>query len=274
MDRAAACLWSCRAQLTLAALFAITATPVAAHAPDARYARPVERYGHFAPGRPHEYAALAAPTGDGRTLVLDLPDDEVFEDVAPRRVRMGPSQPDLWLVIVSQRDLGSRLALVGIDQGRLAIVAESQPTGRANRWLNPVGVADLDGDGRIEIAAVTTPHIGGTLRLYHVDGRRLVEIAALDGFSNHVYGSSELRLSLPAEVDGHVRLLVPDAARRSLRLVGYAGGALTEVGRCRLDRPLAGPVTRIAPSRIAVGSGPQRRVIALDTCVDGKQRPR
>ena len=34
------------------------------------------------------------------------------------------------------------------------------------RWLNPVGVPDLDGEERAEIAAVITPHIGGTLKVY------------------------------------------------------------------------------------------------------------
>ncbi|PMR68583.1 hypothetical protein CR158_22340 [Halomonas heilongjiangensis] len=41
-----------------------------------------------------------------------------------------------------------------------------------NRWLNPVGVADLSGNGEAEIAAVTTPHIGGVLRVYRRSGER------------------------------------------------------------------------------------------------------
>lgn len=52
----------------------------------ARYAEPVERYGHFALGRPHEYACLIATTDAGRDLGLELPGDEVFEDLAPHAV--------------------------------------------------------------------------------------------------------------------------------------------------------------------------------------------
>jgi hypothetical protein len=67
-------------------------------------------------------------------------------------------------------------------------VAQSAPIGAPNRWLNPVGVADLDGDGVAEIAAVTTPHIGGVLRIYRRTGEVLAEVTSLAGFSNHEYG--------------------------------------------------------------------------------------
>ena len=99
------------------------------------------------------------------------------------------------------------------------------------RWLNPVAVADLDGDGAAEIAAVITPHIGGTLKIYHRAGDRLEEIAALGDFSNHVYGSAELGLSaLLADRNG-IRLLVPNGNRTMLRVIEFKSG--------RLPKPVA-----------------------------------
>ncbi|MDA0700447.1 MAG: VCBS repeat-containing protein, partial [bacterium] len=53
----------------------------------AAYEGPVERYGHFALGRPHEYARVVARTDAGRSVGLALQDDEVFEDLSPRLVR-------------------------------------------------------------------------------------------------------------------------------------------------------------------------------------------
>jgi hypothetical protein len=181
-------------------LFAVVFVFLPAHAKAegiaaARYASAVERYGHFALGRPHEYARLIVTTDSGRSIALDLPDDEVFEDLTPRLVTLAAGEPSEMLSIVSQRDKGSRLVLIRLRNGRLEVSAESPAIGTPNRWLNPVGVADLDGDGRAEIAAVTTPHIGGSLRVYRRDGKKLIEIAALVGFSNHMFGSSELGLS-------------------------------------------------------------------------------
>lgn len=233
-----------RIVIALAAWVALLAAPARAEqVVTARYADPVERYGHFALGRPHEYARLVARTDAGREATLDLPAEDVFEDLAPRVVRLTPGGPPALLVIVSNRDSGARLALVGMTAGRLAMLAQSAPIGVAHRWLNPVGVADLDGDGVAEIAAVTTPHIGGVLRVYRRSGETLAQIASLDGFSNHVYGATELGLSTPTRMGGRMQLLVPDAQRASVRAIALHGDALQETGRCRLSAPITRPDT-------------------------------
>lgn len=214
---------------------------------DAHYEVPVERYGHFAAGRPHEYARLSATTDSGRRLTLELAADEVFEDVAPRRVQLEKSGPHRLLAIVSRRGDGARLALIGAQNDRLQIVAESSPIGTPMRWLNPVAVADLDGDGQAEIAVVTTPHIGGTLRVYRLAEASLVESAALDGFSNHLYGSAELGLSAAISIDGRAHLVVPDSNRQHLRIIALRQGRLVETGRCKLSEPLTGSVVQLLP---------------------------
>ncbi len=184
---------------------------------------------------------MVAKTDAGRETALELSLAEVFEDLAPRLVRLTADAQTELLVIVSARGSGSRLALVGLRGARLEIVAQSAPIGIPNRWLNPVGVADLDGDGVAEIAAVTTPHIGGVLRVYRRSGDRLVEVDSLAGFSNHVYGSEELRLSKFALIAGRMQLLVPDARRASVRVVALNGASLVETGRCPLTVPITGP---------------------------------
>ncbi len=226
------------------ALGMLLMTVTAAHAErlvDARYAEPVERYGHFALGRPHEYARLVARTDAGRELTLALPVDAVFEDLAPRLVTLVPGAPPELLVIVSTRSAGARLALVGVHDGRLALVANAAPIGTPNRWLNPVGVADLDADGVAEIAAVITPHIGGVLTVYRRRGDQLEVIDRQAGYSNHVYGSPELALSAAATVAGQPVLLVPDQSRRRLRSVALRDGRLVETGGCALAEPITGP---------------------------------
>ena len=48
--------------------------------------------------------------------------------------------------------------------------------GTPRRWLAPVGVADLDGDGRAEIAYVETPHRDKVLMLENGQISRIVPV--------------------------------------------------------------------------------------------------
>ena len=233
---------------------------------EARYTTPVERYGHFALGRSHEYARLSATTRSGRQLTLTLPDDEVFEDLAPRLVRLAADEAPVLLAIVSRHGVGARLVLVGLSGDTLAISAQSAAIGIPNRWLNPVAVVDLDGDGRAEIAAVIMPHLGGPLKVYRRVGLALVEVAALVGFSNHVFGATELALSAAMSIAGQTRLLVPDTTRRGLRIVALQGDRLIETGRCAFASPIVGPVTVISAREVSLGTGSGTAVIAPGDC--------
>jgi hypothetical protein len=113
-----------------------------------------------------------------------LPADHVFEDLAPRLVDVtGDGEPE---VIVVETDVrrGAALAIYDVN-GKLA---ETPHIGQRNRWLAPVGAADLDGDGQIEIAYVDRPHLAKVLRVWRLDGRKLVPVGELGGLSNHQIG--------------------------------------------------------------------------------------
>ena len=227
---------------------ATVAEPIA----NAHYANPVERYEHFALGKPHEYATLIATMRSGRTLTLQLPDDEVFEDLVPRLVKLAENEAQAILAIVSQIDSGARLVLIQPQNGILAISAQSPAIGIPNRWLNPVAVVDLDGDGRAEISAVLTPHIGGTLKIYRKKGKHLIAVASLGGFSNHEYGAAELNLSTSFSASGRTYLLVPDNSRLQLRIIALKNDRLVEAGRCALAAPITGPIKAISPLEVSV----------------------
>ena len=252
-----------------AVLVSLSATAQAESITAARYLEPTSRYGHFSLGRPHEYARVAVSTDSGRQLELQLPDNEVFEDLAPRLVRMAPGEPVEILAIVSRRHDGARLVLIRQVNDRLEISAETPAVGTPMRWLNPVGVADLDGDGRAEVAMVTTPHIGGVLRVFRRDGRQLVEVASQAGFSNHVYGSTELALSMPAVFKGRMSLLVPDFGRRRLRIMSLQGEGLLEVGRCALPAQVTGGIQVVSAAEVSVGLSTGRHMVKLKACPVG-----
>ncbi len=197
---------------------------------------PTDRYDHGALGDGIEASGLEVELKGGRRLTLTLKDPSVFEDLSPRLADLDGDGDDEVLVIRSYQDAGSALAMIEAGADGIAIVAETPPHGFANRWLNPVGVADFDGDGVNEVALVRTPHIGGTLMLFELKDGKLVRDHAATGFSNHINGSRELGMSAVGDIngDGVPDMVIPDTALLSLRVVTFAGGQLKELARVSL----------------------------------------
>ena len=195
---------------------------------------PTRRYEHGVLGDAVEAGGLAVRFRDGTTATLRLALEHVFEDRRARIVDTDGDGPDELLVVRSDVARGAALALYEASDGAIRLRAAAAPIGRAHRWLNPVGVADFDGDGRREIAAVVTPHLAGRLTLYRRDGTSLVALAAIDGYSNHAIGSRELGMAAIADVngDGAADVIVPARGYREVAVVTFAGGP-RELGRVR-----------------------------------------
>jgi hypothetical protein len=186
--------------------------------------RATQRYRHGVLGDAIEAGGLAVELADGRRMETVLGSSSVFEDLAPRLLDVdGNGERDI-VVVRSYLQRGAALAAYTVGTGGLRLLGQSPAIGRAHRWLNPVGAGDFDGDGRIELAAVVTPHIGGVLTLYRLEAGLLRPIARQHGFSNHAMGSRQLGLAAILDVngDGIVDLLLPDSSRRTLRIVSFA----------------------------------------------------
>lgn len=226
-------------------------------------ADPTDRYRHGALGDVIEASTLKVRLTNGTELRHPLGDDSVFEDLEPRLADLDGDGRDEVLVVRSTPLAGAALAVFGVRGGRLVKLAEAAPIGRGNRWLNPVGVADLDGDGVPEIAVVLTPHIGGTLVVYRYTGQALVERARLSGFSNHVLGSLELDLGgfLDVDGDGRADIVLPSADRRSLRAIRLDADGLREIATVSLPAAAQGNLETDARRRaVTVRLADGRRV--------------
>ncbi len=150
----------------------------------ADYVQPTTRYGHGVLGDAVEWAGVRLRLADGRDVTFALPETLVFEDIAPRLADLdGDGAPEV-IVVETSLTAGARLAIWGAD-GRITATPH---IGARNRWLAPVGAADLDGDGRIEIAYVDRPHLAKVLRVWRYEAGKLAEVAAADGFTNHQIG--------------------------------------------------------------------------------------
>lgn len=180
--------------LVLAPLLALLATTAMAQTiTGARFDGPTDRYAHGVLGDSIEYEALVFTLSDGRTHRVVWGPEMVFEDIAPRLVDLdGDGTPEV-IVVESHQDKGARMAIWGMVGTTPAPIAATPHIGTRFRWLAPIGVADLDSDGQLEIAYIDRPHLARTLRVWRFErdadsGGRLTEIAHLPGLSNHKIG--------------------------------------------------------------------------------------
>lgn len=211
----------------------------------ATYGDPTARYPHGALGDPEEWGSLvleldtcpscAQPRRDTRRLVL--PEHRVFEDTAPRLHDVDGDGANEVVVVESDRDQGARLAIYDAA----GPVAATPFIGQANRWLAPVEVSDLDGDGHVELAYVDRPHLARVLRVWRflpdgAGGGRLVPVAAAEGHTNHRFGDPRIGGGL-RDCGGGVDLVTASADWSRILASRLVGDRLLT----RDLGPLAGP---------------------------------
>jgi len=170
-------------QFIWAALCLLPLSTVAQEITSARYGGPTRAYDHGVLGDKVEYTKLILRAG-GRRVVIDAGEGFVFEDLAPRMADLnGDGNPEV-IVVRTDMQRGASLAIYGVE----GLITQTPPIGRRYRWLAPVGVGDFDGNGRVEIAYIETPHLGKVLKIFHYFNRELVLAASAQGFTNHRIG--------------------------------------------------------------------------------------
>lgn len=193
---------------------------------------PTSRYPHTALGSGVHGASLHVltndPAGTPHELVYRLPIYRVFEDRVPRLVDLDGDGRDEVVVIESDALRGAAVVVFGLRGGNtsagmtLQELARSPHAGSTFRWLNPVGFADFDGDGRLDVASVTTPHIGGELVLYHYQPPKLTPYAEAMDVSNHRMGSLEQRLAVIVQTPGmRPTVILPDMQHTALHALRW-----------------------------------------------------
>ena len=213
--------------------------------------QPVRRYGHGVLGDRIEAGTLYARLANGRVIGHRLDSRSVFEDLTVRLADLNGNGQDELVVVQSNLEKGSALAVLGLRAGRLQAIARTPWIGTPNRWLNPAGIADYNGDGVTEIALVRTPHIGGTLQFWQLAGGELIAKGEQYGFSNHRIGSriQDLSATLDWDGDGIVDLLLPEIGRRSLAVVTLSGGTARILTTLPVPAEVRGPLTLDAARR-------------------------
>ena len=210
----------------------------------AEFDGPTKRYGHAVLGDDVEYTILRIKTDNTvgsstKALKVDtvvrkeeyeirLPIDHVFEDIEPRLADItGNGQKE---VIVIETDMSAGAALAVYDKN--SKIAETPHIGTRNRWLAPIGVADFNGDGDMDVAYVDRPHLAKTLRVWTYRDGGLTEIASIKGVTNHSIGEPFITSSIRT-CDGRAEMILNDARRTNIISVFFEGGKLTskELGK-------------------------------------------
>jgi hypothetical protein len=190
---------------------------------------PTRRYPHGALGSPVHASSVSARvrtrSGGWQTVEHTLALNRVYEDRVPRLVDLDRDGRDEIVLIEADALRGAALVVLGVDLlpdgPRLVERARGPFVGSSFRWLNPVGVADFDGDGRLDLASVTTPHIGGVLLLHHYRPPSLLPFARALDVSNHRMGALEQELAVivpggPGTTAHRPTIILPDMTRRAL----------------------------------------------------------
>jgi hypothetical protein len=177
---------------TLALLLALQSSSVTAQPlPDGEVTRlgdwsawltgPTTRYSHGALGDEIEASGFVA-VFKGKEWRFELDHLYVYEDRRVRLVQLDYDPTPEAVIIRSHIAEGASIAIYDMEEKVITLKAETSNIGKANRWLNIVGFGDFTGRGKIEIAAVVTPHLSGSLRVYEIVGPHVVELARIDGY--------------------------------------------------------------------------------------------
>lgn len=209
-----------RIGVLIGALVGLWVSPVFADIKSAEYSDPTTRYNHGILGDAVEYGGLRLHD-DNRKLTITLPADHVFEDIHPRLADIdGDGNLE---VIVIETDVSKGAALAIYDaHGKLA---ETPHIGRTHRWLAPIGIADFNGDGDMDIAYIDRPHLAKELRVWSYRDGKLVEIAQARNLTNHKIGWDFIAGGV-RDCGTRPEMITADGAWRNVISTRFTGGKL------------------------------------------------
>jgi len=199
--------------------------------------QPTDRYAHGILGDIIEPAAIVLldTVPDLKVITtISISGDDVIEGLYPIWSDLDNDGQKEIIVTLSNELSGARFAAFHEDG---SLIAESAPIGLAHRWRHQIGVAQFAPAMHPLLAAVRTPHIGGIVEYFRLNGNKLELVSEVSGFSSHSIGSRNLDSALIGDFnnDGIVELLAPDNPHTSLGIINLhnaittipLGGALT-----------------------------------------------
>jgi len=226
---------------------------------------PTDRYGHGILGDKIEAGGLVVKLPIGELVETVLPEEYVFEDRRVRLADLDLDGHDEIIVVLSSLKQGAALAVYGLRGGEVTKIAQTPHIGRANRWLNPAEIADLDGDGKPEIIAVWTPHLGGDVQAWDLTKGRMTMLASIAGYSNHIIGSRVQDMTgVVTLTDGRKALAIPALTYDEIAFLTLRVGRFSEAARVPAGGRITSAVTLSKNGRqLEFATGQARRSVLI-----------
>ena len=184
---------------------------------------------------------------EGQFKELQLPDNQVFEDITPRLVDVdGDDTPEL-ICIRTDVNLGGGVAIYRLTETGMEEYAFVREIGTVFRWLNIAAVYDLDQDGNIDLAWVETPHIGGVLKVGRIREGEIMVDAEHPFVTNHAIGERNL---CGSALDETRQLIMSSQSRTKVVYVTYENGELTRVLEVQQVLDLTQPIYDQLPNTV------------------------
>ena len=152
------------------------------------YDKATKRYAHGVLGDAIEPSTLMVRDENGCTRSVELDEAHVFEDIAPRLADIDAVAGDEVITVRSHKEYGAQIAIYQLSDNEVKLLTSTPYIGTSNRWLAPVGIADFNNDGDIDIAYIDRPHLAKILRVWSYRDGILHQIANKSGYSNHRIG--------------------------------------------------------------------------------------
>lgn len=179
---------------------------------------PTDRYAHGVLGDEIEAGGITlleplVEDGPATTIAIDPP--SVVEGIAPIWADLsGDGQREIVVTVSNNRD-GARIVVFDESGNQ---VARGPAVGQGSRWRHQIAVAPFGPQGSVELVDVLTPHIGGVVEFYRLDGDELSIVAEVPGYTSHIIGTRNLDMAVAGDFDGDGRpeLLLPNQARTEL----------------------------------------------------------
>ncbi len=194
----------------------------------ARYTDPTTRYAHGILDDQIEGGGLLV-TIKGKEYHYKLDENNVFEDLQPRLADVDKDGNLEFITIQSSLTQGASVAVYKIIDEKLQPFLTSGYIGTPSRWLNVAVIDDLDNDGKVEIAWIQTPHIGGILKIARIDNGKWTFLDEKTGITNHRIGSKNLCLSVLTNTSPQKTLYIPTQQYDAIKGFQLRNGKIVEV---------------------------------------------
>ncbi|HAY84579.1 MAG TPA: hypothetical protein DCY42_06550 [Chloroflexi bacterium] len=226
---------------------------------------PSASYAHGVLGDSLEAKSVSLLDASGALLQkITIPGEQVIEGIAPIWADLDNDGLREIILTLSDRKNGAQLAVYS-ELGEVIALGESIGTGY--RWRHQIAAAPFGPNREVELVDVLTPHLGGVVEFFQLQGAALVKVAEVPGYTSHVINSRNLDMAAAGDfnADGRVELLLPNQNLTELGLIQRnANGA-----EVLANLPLAGHLTSnlalvpLPGGQLAVAAGMDSSILRI-----------